>query len=124
MYIQINTDNNIEGSESLIDLISGKVESALSRFSDHVTQVNVHLSDENSDKKVGRDAMRCMIEVRVEGLQPIAVTHQAVTLVQAVDGAAAKLAGLIESTLGRLRDKKGRRRANLTPPEPNLREDL
>jgi ribosome-associated translation inhibitor RaiA len=124
MYIQINTDNNIEGSEILIDLISGKVESALSRFSDHITQVNVHLSDENSDKKVGHDAMRCMIEVRLEGLQPIAVTHQAVTLVQAIDGAAAKLSGLIESTLGRLRDQKGRRRANLTPPEPNLREDL
>lgn len=110
MYIQINTDNNIEGSESLIDQISGKVESALSRFSDHITQVNVHLSDENSDKKVGHDTMRCMMEIHLEGLQPIAVTHQAVTLFQAVDGAAAKLAGLLESTLGRLRDQKSRRR--------------
>jgi ribosome-associated translation inhibitor RaiA len=110
MYIRINTDNNIEGSESLIDQIRGKLESDLSRFGDNMTQVNVHLSDENSDKKVGHDAMRCMIEVHLEGLQPIAVTHQAVTLVQAVDGAAAKLAGLIESTIGRLRDQKSRRR--------------
>jgi ribosome-associated translation inhibitor RaiA len=110
MYIQINTDNNIEGSESLIDQISGKVESALGRFSDHITQVNVHLSDENSDKKVGYDTMRCMMEIHLEGLQPIAVTDQAGTLSQAVDGAAAKLAGLIESTLGRVRDQKSRRR--------------
>jgi ribosome-associated translation inhibitor RaiA len=120
MYIQINTDNNIEGSEILIDQISGKLESDLNRFSDHITQVNVHLSDENSNKKFGQNTMRCMMEVLLEGLQPIAVTDQAGTLNQAVDGAVVKLAGLIESTLGRLRDKRSHRRVEPTPPEPNL----
>ena len=76
MQVQINTDRNIEGREALADQVRGVVESALSRFSDHITRVEVHLSDENSDKKGGDDEMRCMMEARIEGRQPIAVTHQ------------------------------------------------
>ncbi|MCC8986240.1 MAG: HPF/RaiA family ribosome-associated protein [Candidatus Contendobacter sp.] len=119
MQIQINTDRNIPGHEALAAWVSGVVENTLSRFSDHITRVEVHLSDENSDKKGGNDNMRCLMEARLEGRQPVAVTHQAATLDQAVDGAADKLARLIESTLGRLRDHKGRR-TELPPGEPNL----
>ena len=50
--------------------------------------------------------MRCVMEARLEGRQPAAVTHQAATLDNAIKGAADKLARLIESTLGRLRDQK------------------
>ena len=99
MQIQINTDHNIEGHEALAAQVSEVVESALSRVSDHITRVEVHLSDENSDKH-GQNDKRCMMEARLEGRQPIAVTHQAATLDQAVDGAADKLTRLIESTLG------------------------
>jgi len=109
MQIQINTDHNIEGHEALTARVSSAIENVLSRFSDHITRVEVHLSDENSDKKEGYDNMRCMIEVRLEGRQPIAVTHQTTTLDEAVDGAADKLANLIESTLGRLQHQKRHR---------------
>jgi len=44
------------------------------------------------------------MEARVEGRQPIAVTHRAATVKQAMDGPADKLKQSIESTLGRLRD--------------------
>ncbi|MBN1866209.1 ribosome-associated translation inhibitor RaiA [Candidatus Sumerlaeota bacterium] len=103
MQIQINSGHNIEVHEALVAEISGAVESALSRFCDHITQVEVHLSDENSDKKGGNDDMRCVMEARLEGRQPIAVTHHASTLDEAVDGAADKLTRLIEHTLGRAR---------------------
>ena len=118
MQIQINTDHNIKGHEALATRVSGVIENALSRFSDHITLVNVHISDENSDKKDGYNDMRCMIEVRLEGRQPIAVTHQAATLDEAVDGAADKLANLIESTLGRLHDQELRR---TDPPVPEAK---
>jgi ribosome-associated translation inhibitor RaiA len=107
MQIQLNTDHNVEGHEALAAQISGAVESALSRFGDHITRVEVHLSDENADKS-GKHDKRCLMEARLEGRQPIAVTHQAATLDQAVDGAADKLTRMIESTLGRLRDQKHR----------------
>jgi hypothetical protein len=58
-----------------------------------------------------------VMEARLEGRQPVAVTHQAATLDQAVEGAAHKLARLIESTLGRLHDQAGRR-TDPPPPEP------
>jgi len=106
MHIQMNTDSNIEVHEALAAQVNSVVESALNRFIDRITRVEVHLSDENSDKKRGNDDMRCVMEARLEGRQPIAVTHQAATLDQAVDGAADKLSRLIESTLGRLRDQR------------------
>ena len=74
MQIQINTDRNIEGREALATHVSGVVDSALSRFSDHITRVEAHLSDVNSDKKGGTNDMRCAMEARLEGRQPIAAT--------------------------------------------------
>jgi ribosome-associated translation inhibitor RaiA len=47
-----------------------------------------------------------MMEARLAGRQPIAVTEEAATLDLAVDGAADKLARLIEHTLGKLHDSK------------------
>lgn len=118
MQIQVNTGHNIEGHEALAAQVRGEVESALRRFSDHITRVEIHLSNENSDKKVGHEAMRCMMEARLEGRLPIAVTHQAATLDQAVAVAAVKLTGLIESTLGRLREQQSHR----TDPDPSAPE--
>lgn len=124
MQIQINTGHNIEVHETQAAEISGVVESALSRFSDHITRVEVHLSDENSDKKVGHDAMRCMLEARIERRQPIAVTHLASTLDEAVDGAADKLTRLIEHTLGRQDEQQSHRTdPDPSPPEPELEEE-
>jgi ribosome-associated translation inhibitor RaiA len=100
MQVQVNTDHNIEGQKVLDADVSGAVGNALSRFSDHITRVEVHLSDENGDKS-GQDDKRCVMEARLEGRQPIAVTHHAQTMEQAVNGAAGKLHRMIESALER-----------------------
>lgn len=119
MQIQINIDRNIEGYEALDVQVSGAVQSALSRISEHITRVEVHLSDENSNKKGGNEDMRCVMEARVKSRRPIAVTHRAATLDQAVDGAAEKLTKLIKSTLGRLSEQ----RSHQTYPKPKLDEE-
>jgi hypothetical protein len=46
-----------------------------------------------------------VLEARVAGLQPIAVSHQASTVELALTGAADKLERSIEHTLGRLNDR-------------------
>ena len=109
MQIHINTDRNIDGREALSAYVSSEIEQALSRFNEQITRVEVHLSDENSVKKSGKDDLKCVIEARLEGRQPLAVTHQATTLEQAFSGAADKLTRLIESTLGRSGDQRGHR---------------
>jgi ribosome-associated translation inhibitor RaiA len=106
MKIQINTDNNIEGREELADQAEATVESTLGHLAEHITRVEVHLSDENSDKGGSHDK-RCMMEARLEGHQPIAVTDKAETIAQAIDGAADKLKSALDSTLGRLREREG-----------------
>ncbi len=104
MQIQVNTDSNIEGREKLTAHVRSVVESALNRFSDRITRVAVHLSDQNGDKR-GQDDKRCMMEARLKGRRPTAVTHAAATLDQAIDGAVDRIQRSIESVLGRLQDQ-------------------
>ena len=108
MQVQVNTDHNIKGHEALATSVRATVEEALRRSSDHITRVEVHLSDENGDKR-GQNDKRCVMEARLEGRQPVAVTCQAATVDGAVEGAAGELTRLIESTLGRLHDRNIRR---------------
>jgi len=107
MQIQINTDKNIEGSEQLTQEVEATVETTLGRFSEQLTRIEVHLSDENGNKSRGDDK-KCVMEARPAGMQPVAVTHVAATLDQAVDGAAGKLEHLLDSTFSRLNNPKGR----------------
>jgi ribosome-associated translation inhibitor RaiA len=116
LQIQINTDHNIEGHEALAAQISSAVDNALSRISEHITRVEVHLTAETSHKS-SPDHKRCMMEARLERHRPVAVTHHAANVDQAVSGAADKLVRLIEKTLGRLRDRKDHR---TDPPPPGL----
>lgn len=100
MQIQINTDNHIEGHETLSTWASGEVKGALARHGDQITRVEVHLSDENGHKSGLHDKC-CVLEVRLQGRPPVAVTEHAENLHQAVTGAANKMNRLIENTLGR-----------------------
>ncbi|HUG98126.1 MAG TPA: HPF/RaiA family ribosome-associated protein [Gammaproteobacteria bacterium] len=101
MLIQINTDDNVNQSDALTERIEATVRDVLARFADQVTRVEVHLSDENSDKKSGSADIRCLLEARLAGLQPVAVTDAAATVEQAVDGAVRKMRRSLDSTLGR-----------------------
>ena len=102
MQIQINTDNHINGRERLASEAEAAVQSALENFAAQITRVEVHLSDENSHKG-GEHDKRCAMEARLEGRRPVAVTHEADTITQAIRGAAGKLERSLESTLGKLR---------------------
>jgi len=104
MQIQVNTDNHIHGREEIVALVETSVEGALGRFRDRITRVEAHLSDTNSHKTKGDD-IRCVLEARLAGHQPIAVTHQASTVELALSGAADKLERSVESTLGRLKER-------------------
>ncbi len=105
MKIQLNTDVNIDGTEALAAQVSATIKLALERFEEHITRIEVHLSDENGGKSGPLD-QRCMLEARLQGRQPVAVTEHAATVDQAVQGAAQKLAHLLDSTLGRLKDHR------------------
>ncbi len=112
MNIQINTGHNISGREEMVRQTEAVVESTLGHLADHITRVEVHTSDENSKKGGGHDK-RCLMEARLKGHQPIAVTHEAETISQAISGAADKLKSSLDHTLGRLGDHEGRKHVNI-----------
>ena len=114
MQIQVNSDHNLKGGEPLSESVRATVEDALSYFSDRITRVEVHLGDENAGKS-GNNDKRCMMEARLEGQPPIAVTEHAETIAQAIEGAAERLVHRLEHTLGRLQDR--RRHENPAPLE-------
>ena len=111
MLIQINTDRNVEGDEELSSRVEETLRSSLDRFSDRLTRVEVHLGDENSDKKQGGDDKRCLLEARPSGLKPIAVSHNAPTIELAVDGAVDRFLRALDTELGKL-DRQRRRPGN------------
>ena len=105
MHIQVHTDHNINGDEKLATWVTGIIEQSLLGVSQRITRVEVHLTDENSDKKTGTNGMRCVIEAKIEGRPPLAVTEHADTIHNAVIAGSEKLSRLIDHTLERAADR-------------------
>jgi ribosome-associated translation inhibitor RaiA len=114
MKIQVNTDNNILGDESLTAQVEEAVTRALRHVGSQVTRVEVHIGDQNSGKG-GETDKRCMMEARLEGLQPVAVSHDGPTVAAAMGGAADKLTAAITRVVGKL-DASRRSRPEDVPP--------
>lgn len=108
MQIQVNTDKHVEGNEALVAHVEAALQAALRHVRNHITRLEVHLSDENAGR-IGSNDKRCLIEARLEHHQPVAVTHQAPSIHQALDGAADKLKATLQATLGRISDGQRRR---------------
>ncbi len=101
MEVLVNTDSSVENHDALTADVEAAVRHALVRFADRITRVEVHLSDENSHKHGSHDK-RCLIEARIAGRQPTAVTHHAEDLTKAVSGASDKLKRALDTVFGKL----------------------
>jgi ribosome-associated translation inhibitor RaiA len=107
MQVQVNTNHSIEGREALERWAQTEVTQALDRFKHEITRVEVHLSDEASNKNSIGDK-RCLMEARLANHQPVVVSHHADGLDEAFRGAEDKLKRLLDSTLGRQKDHRDR----------------
>ena len=105
LKIQLNTDNHITGNERLESYVNTLVKHELSRFSDHITRIEIHLADENGPKK-GVNDIRCTLEARMEKMQPMVVTCHANTVEKAVSDALVKIKAAITTKYDRLKDHK------------------
>lgn len=101
MKIQFNTGHHIEGSERLSDYFSALIKKDLNRFDNHITRIEVHISDQDSAKN-GQNDKKCMLEARLKNLNPIAVTNHGNSHEEAIKGAVDKLKTSLDSTIGRL----------------------
>ena len=92
MQVIINSDNQVDLQSDFIDHWQGEIASSLQRFSDWITRVEVHLTDENSKSKESVDDIRCLIEARPANRQPVSIEvrgespeHALATGVQTMD---------------------------------------
>lgn len=100
MKIQYNTDKTVNGNQKHQDYFSTQIAEQLARFQSDISRIEVHISDENG-KKEGSNNIRCLLEARIEGKQPFAVSCMADTIDLAVNGANDKLKASSETTIGR-----------------------
>jgi len=105
MQIQVNTGHNVKGGGLLIKYVESLLNDSLNNFKDEVTRIEVHVSDENSHKG-GDDDLRCTMEARIRGMQPIAVTYNDENVDLAIAGAADRITRSVRKTLEKRRDVK------------------
>lgn len=104
MQIQFNTDKTISGDEKSQEYFTSLIAKGLHRFEDHLTRVEAHVSDENGEKS-GTNDIRCLLEARVEGKQPVVVTSNAATVEKAVSGSIDKMKNALQTIIGRRQNR-------------------
>ncbi|VVJ21811.1 Ribosome-associated inhibitor A [Amycolatopsis camponoti] len=104
MQIQISTDRAVAGGEELLRHFEGELAATLSRFSDHITRLEVHFSEESATDGPDR---RCVLEARPVGRRTVAVSHHAGSVAEACRGAVHKLESVLEGVYGRTDHHKG-----------------
>jgi ribosome-associated translation inhibitor RaiA len=105
MIIQVHTDNRVHADAKVREEVEAAVTGALEHVADRISRVEVHLGDESGNKQTENDK-RCMMEARIEGRPPSAVTHHAASLGEAIDGAADKLRSAVEGKLDKADDHR------------------
>lgn len=107
MQVLVNTDDHIHGSEALAQWVQDEATSRLGRFRGGITRLEVFMSDLDGGKS-GINDKRCRLEARVAGRQPVSVTAEADKLAGAFIDAVDKLVRLLDTELGRVKDRHGR----------------
>ncbi|WP_316839053.1 HPF/RaiA family ribosome-associated protein [Pedobacter gandavensis] len=102
MTIQLNTDKNLTIHQEYEGKIKNEINAGLGIFDDLITRLEVHLSDENGSKE-GLDDKRCLLEARISGREPIAVSSLGNTYDLALHGAISKLKSKLETIAGKLK---------------------
>lgn len=102
MLIQVNTDSQTPGTADLEQSVQALIENKLGRFAARITRVEVHLADENSTGKAGGSDKRCMVEVRLAGLDPISATDHGASHDHALRGALGKMQSRLDTIVGKL----------------------
>ena len=100
MQIQVNTDNFIHGDTRVIEVAELAVKNDLEHLGERLTRVEVHLKDQNADKH-GPDHIRCTMEARPRGKDPMSAHHDAADIQAALKGAAKKLRTRLSSEFGK-----------------------
>lgn len=100
--ILLNTDNHIDGTDSLEDRVEAMLEQHLGRYFPRLTRLEIFLSDLNSIKGGAADK-RCALEARLKNNDPLAASHDDENVEKAIRGASDKLKVLLDARIEKQR---------------------
>lgn len=123
MKVQVNTSNDIDNKDALESWASEYLNEHLGRFDQDLTSIEVQLTDENHAAKGGGVDKRCMMEARVTGREPIAVTNYGPDQNLAFRGAADKLGKALDHAFGKL-DRREHRARDTIRRDPEVIDEL
>jgi len=104
MQIRIHADEHVDSNQELIFRVEGVVEGSLHDYEDRVTLIEVFLSRRTPHHPGDRD-MCCRMEAHLSALKPLEVSHEALTLTEAIHAASSKLERAIHAAVGRRKSK-------------------
>lgn len=107
MLIQFSTDHHIGHHSSLHGHVDALVRKTLHPFSSNITRVDVYLTDENAHANHANDK-RCVMEARLDGVQPLVVTATASNVAAVLDAASRKLRRSVVSVESKRRNRRAR----------------
>lgn len=110
MQININSDRHVQVNQQTVEQWRTDIEEALERFSDWITRVEVHVTDQNSLAKGGADDIRCVMEARPAGKQPVSIDVRAESAEHAIQEGTGKLKRRLAAIADKARtEARGRR---------------
>jgi hypothetical protein len=123
MKVQVNASNAIHNKESLESWANEFLNERLARFLQDVTSIEAQLTDENHATKGGDADKRCMLEARMAGHAPIAVTAYGADQNLAFRAATEKLEHALDHAMGKL-DRREHRVRDTIRKDPEVVEAL
>ncbi len=102
MEVEVHCDDQICCSEELIRSVEGVITGTLERFHGRIARVQAHLRDLNGAGRALRDRI-CSVEAVIADTEArVLASHEAITLSEAIHGAAGKLERLLAQELQQL----------------------
>ncbi len=103
MIIQLHADRSLSIHKEYASKLSSVISRELNHFGELLTRVELHLADENAQRKTKEDK-KCTIEAKLKGKHPIAATNHAGTYDHAVTGAILKLKASLNTIVGKMQN--------------------
>ena len=105
MQFQFNSDNQVDCSAEQAERIEELVRGRLDNVADKLTRVEVHVGEAGGSR--GGGGVRCLVELRPQGMQPISASDEAADAQSAATQATDKVLTVFQRQVGKKTDRKG-----------------
>ncbi len=105
MDVQVRSDYHVKADEVLISYVKDQVLAGLTPYAGRLMSAKVHLSADTVNH-TGPVDIRCLVEVRPTGHEPVVVIHHAHTKQAAIRGGVEDMREILHRLFGRMDQRR------------------